>query len=107
MFAEEKKNTEEKWTTPFGEGKCLFAEEKKNGEGKGGKIFGDNNFFFWRRRRTESRKIRQISWRRKNCGLVNYGQVEGSTIGTRGPKKRESEGIIAPKNNVGMPKMTC
>lgn len=26
---EEKKNTEEKWTKPFGEGKCLFAEVRK------------------------------------------------------------------------------
>ena len=58
----------------------------KNGNGKGGKYHGEEKFV-------------ADGW--------TDGQVEGSTIGPRGPKKQDNEGIKASKNNVGMPKMTC
>ena len=56
-------------------------EEKKT---KRQKIFGEGKYFVLEEKKNGS-----------------------TTIGPRGPKKQENEGIKASKNNVGMPKMTC
>ena len=63
----------------------MFVEEKKNLEGKGGKYLDNKNIFEEEKENRERKGGKYIGEGKIVAGWD--GEVEGSTRGSRGPKK--------------------